>query len=125
MLHNNDSVRSKLIEITNQGLMLKMIALNIGVDVNDLSRFKGGMECLKQSEAEILSEYLNEVHIPQWKADAKEKPMTARERLLASKYKSEMTLRERLLESKNRQNEEKPKRKRSQVSLDLLNELDS
>lgn len=87
MLHNNDSVRSKLTEITNQGLMLKMIALNIGVDVNDLSRFKGGMECLKQSEVEILSEYLNEVHIPQWKAVTKEKPMTARERLLASRYK--------------------------------------
>lgn len=125
MLHNNDSVRSKLTEITNQGLMLKMIALDIGVDVNDLSRFKGGMECLKQSEVEILSEYLNEVHIPQWKTITKEKPMTARERLLASKNKSEMTLRERLLESKNRQNEEKPKRKRSQISLDLLDELDS
>lgn len=67
MAHNNDSVRNKLIEITNQGLMLKSVALNIGIDVNDLSRFKGGMECLKQSEVEILSEYLNEVHIPQWK----------------------------------------------------------
>ena len=110
MAHNNDSVRNKLIEITSQGLMLKSIALNIGVDVNDLSRFKGGMECLKQSEVEILSEYLNEVHIPQWKAVTKEKPMTARERLLASK---------------NKQNEEKPKRKRSQVTLDLLRELDS
>lgn len=41
MLHNNDLVRNKLIEITNQGLMLKAIALNVGVDVNDLSRFKG------------------------------------------------------------------------------------
>lgn len=90
--------------------MLKMIGLNTGIDVNDLSRFKGGMECLKQSEVEILSEYLNEVHIPQWKAVTKEKPMTARERLLASK---------------NKQNEEKPKRKRSQVTLDLLRELDS
>lgn len=107
MLHNNDSVRSELAEITNQGLMLKMIALNIGIDVNDLSRFKGGMECLKQSDVEILSEYLNEVHIPQWKAVIKEKPVTARERLLASK------------------NGEKPKRKRSQISLDLLDELDS
>ena len=64
MALNNDSVRSKLIEITNQGLMLKMIALNIGVDVNDLSRFKGGMECLKKSEVKVLSEYLNEVVIP-------------------------------------------------------------
>lgn len=110
MLHNNDSVRNKLIEITNQGLMLKSIALNVGVDVNDLSRFKGGMDCLEQSDVEILSEYLNEVHIPQWKTVTKEKPMTMRERLLASK---------------NKQNEEKPKRRRSNVSLDLLNELES
>lgn len=111
MSHNNDSVRDKLIEITNQGLMLKDIALNIGVDVNDLSRFKGGMECLKQSDVEILSEYLNEVHIPQWKTVIKEKkPMTMRERILASR---------------NKQNEEKTKRKRSNVSLDLLNELES
>ena len=89
MAHNNDSVRDKLIEITNQGLMLKAIALNIGVDVNDLSKFKGGMDCLKQSDVEILSEYLNEIHIPQWKTVIKEKkPMTMRERLLASKNMS-------------------------------------
>lgn len=72
MSHNNDSVRDKLIEITNQGLMLKSIALNVGIDVNDLSRFKGGMECLKQSDVEILSEYLKEVHIPQWKTVKRE-----------------------------------------------------
>ncbi len=110
MSHKNDSVRNKLIEITDKGLMLKAIALNVGIDVNDLSRFKGGMECLKQSDVEILSEYLNEVHIPQWKTVTKEKPMTLRERLLASR---------------NKQNEEKPKRRRSNVSLDLLNELES
>lgn len=77
MAHNNDSVRNKLIEITNQGLMLKAIALNVGVDVNDLSRFKGGMDCLKESAVEILSEYLNAVHIPQWnnvKGSEKTKP---------------------------------------------------
>lgn len=43
MAHKNDSVRNKLIGIANQGLMLKAIALNVGIDVNDLSRFKGGM----------------------------------------------------------------------------------
>ena len=72
MAHNNDSVRNKLIEITNQGLMLKAIALNVGIDVNDFSRFKGGMECLKQSDVEILYEYLNEVHITQWNTVVKE-----------------------------------------------------
>lgn len=110
MYHNNDSVRKKLIEITNQGLMLKAIALNSGIDVNDLSRFKGGMECLKQSDVRILSEYLNAVVIPQRNTVISEKPMTARERLLASK---------------NKQNKEKPKRKHSNVSLDLLNELEA
>ena len=108
---NNDSVRKKLIEITNQGLMLKAIALNVGIDVNDLSRFKGGMECLEQSDVEILSEYLNEVHIPQWKNIVPEK--------------KQLSMKERLLASKNKQNEEKPKRRRSNVSLDLLNELES
>lgn len=67
MAHSNNSVRNKLIEITGQGLMLKAIALNVGIDVNDLSRFKGGMDCLKKSDVEILSEYLNAVVIPQWK----------------------------------------------------------
>lgn len=109
MEHNNDSVRSKLIEITNQGLMLKAIARNVGIDVNDLSRFKGGMECLKVSDVEVLSEYLNAVVIPQWNTVTLEKKMTARERLLTSR---------------NKQNDEKPKRRRRQVSLDLLRELD-
>lgn len=72
MTHNNDSVRNKLVEITNQGLMLKAIALNVGIDVNDLSRFKGGMECLKQSDIEVLSEYLNVVVIPQWNSVTRE-----------------------------------------------------
>lgn len=110
MTHNNDSVRNKLVEITNQGLMLKAIALNVGIDVNDLSRFKGGMECLKQSDVEILSEYLNEIHIPQWKTVIKEKkPMTMRERILASR---------------NKQNEEKPVNNRREINFDLLRELD-
>ena len=72
MSHKNDSVRNKLIEITDKGLMLKAIALNVGIDVNDLSRFKGGMECLKQSDVEILSEYLNEVVIPVWNSVTKQ-----------------------------------------------------
>lgn len=125
MLHNNDSVRKKLIEIIDQGLLLKAIALNVGIDVNDLSRFKGGMECLKQSDVEILSEYLNAVVIPQWNTVTPEKKMTAREYLLASKNKSEMKMRERIMDSINKQNEEKPTSRRRKVSLDLLCELES
>lgn len=63
---HNDSVRNKLIEITNQGLILKAIALNVGIDMNNLSRFKGGKDCLKESDVKKLSEYLNAVVIPQW-----------------------------------------------------------
>lgn len=71
MVCNNDLVRNKLIEITNKGLMLKAIALNIGMDVNDLSRFKGGLNSLKESDVRLLSEYLDEVVIPQWNTIAK------------------------------------------------------
>lgn len=110
MAYNNDLARNKLIEIINQGLRLKAIALNVGIDANDLSRFKGGMDNLKPSDVEILSEYLNEVHIPQRRTVTPEK---------------QMTMRERLLESRNKQNEEKPKRRRRKVSLNLLNELES
>lgn len=72
MIQNNDCIRNKLITIINQGLMLKSIALNVGTDVNDLSRFKGGMNCLKESDVEILSKYLDAVVIPQWVTISKE-----------------------------------------------------
>ncbi len=91
MTHSNDSVRKKLIEITNQGLMLKAIALNVGLNVNDLSRFKGGMNCLKRSDVEKLSEYLNAVVIPQWKnVQAKEKKPSKWEVLQKKMIKSKM-----------------------------------
>ena len=71
MAYNNESIRNKLIEITNKGLMLKAIALNIGLDVNNLSRFKGGLNSLKESDVKLLSEYLDAVVIPQWNTIAK------------------------------------------------------
>gem|GEM_PF-2231465 len=72
-MYNSNCVRKKLIEITDKGLMLKAIAINVAIDVNDLSRFKGGMECLKKSDVETLGEYLNEVVIPQWSTIEKTK----------------------------------------------------
>ena len=71
MAYNIESIRNKLIEITNKGLMLKAIALNIGLDVNNLSRFKGGLNSLKESDVKLLSEYLDAVVIPQWNTIAK------------------------------------------------------
>lgn len=89
MDNNFDMVRNKLIEINNQGLLLKAIAVNAGIDVNNLSRFKNGMDGLKESEVETLWKYLNAVVIPQWNIVEKEpeKQMSMRERLLASKNK--------------------------------------
>lgn len=87
---SNDLVRNKLIEITNQGLMLKAIALNVGIDVNDLSRFKGGMDCLKESDVDNLYQYLNEAVIPQWGRVPPKKQMTMRERLLESRNRQYM-----------------------------------
>ena len=89
MTHNNDSVRNKLIEITNQGLMLKAIALNAGLDVDDQSKFKGGMECLKKSELKILSEYLNAVVIPQKQNISFEKKKSTKLDILRMRMKKE------------------------------------
>lgn len=91
---NNNLVRDKLIEINNQGLLLKAIAINAGIDVNNLSRFKNGMDCLKKSEVETLANYLNGVVIPQRVTVIKESE------------------------------KKKPTRKRSNVSLDLLRSLE-
>lgn len=78
--HDNESVRSKLIEITDQGLLLKAIALNVRISENDLSKFKGGMNCLKESDVNNLSEYLNAVVIPQWGRVAPENTNTKKKK---------------------------------------------
>lgn len=89
MASKYDSVRNKLIEINNQGLMLKAIALNVGVDVNDLSRFKGGMNCLKGSDIEKLFEYLNAVVIPQWNTVIPKKKNPSKWTVLQKKMKKQ------------------------------------
>lgn len=111
ILYDN-SVRNKLVDIMGRGLMLKSIAVNSGISESELSRFKNGADALKESDLQTLVEYLDVLVIPRWNVEGRE-------------HKKQLTLRERLLESRNRQNEEKPKRKRSQISLDLLDELDS
>lgn len=90
MAHNNESVRNKLIEITGQGLLLKAIAVNVGISESDLSKFKGGMNSLKDLDVDRLSEYLNAVVIPQWGRVAPKKQMSMRERLLESKNRQRM-----------------------------------
>ena len=110
--HDNNPVRTKLLDIMDRGMMLKAVAVNSGISESELSRFKNGVDALKESDLRTLAEYLDVLFIPRWNIEGRG-------------FKRQLTARERLLESRNRQNEEKPKRKRSQITLDLLDELDS
>ena len=86
--YDNDSVRSKLIDIMDQGLLLKAIAVNVGISESELSRFKNGVNVLKESDVEILSEYLNEVHIPQWKNISPDKRKSTKLDMLRKRMKN-------------------------------------
>lgn len=82
--YENDSVRTKLLDIIDRGLMLKSIAVNAGISESELSRFKNGVDALRGSDMKLLADYLNVVYIPRWnKGEKEQKQMTSRERLLA------------------------------------------
>ena len=66
MVNNSNSVRDKLIDIMDRGLMLKSIAVNAGISESELSRFKNGMDALKKPDMKLLADYLNVVYIPRW-----------------------------------------------------------
>lgn len=69
--------------------MLKSIAVNAGISESELSRFKSGVDALKESDMKLLADYLNVVNIPRWNRGEKEhKQMSMRERLLERKNKS-------------------------------------
>ena len=70
--YDNNSVRDKLLNIMDRGLMLKSIAVNAGLSESELSRFKNGVDALKKSDVKLLAEYLNAVVIPQWNTVVKE-----------------------------------------------------
>lgn len=72
--YDSDSVRDKLINIMDRGLMLKSIAVNAGISESELSRFKNGVDALKQSDVKLLADYLNVVYIPRWNKGEKPKP---------------------------------------------------
>lgn len=87
--YDNDSVRDKLSDIMDRGLMLKSIAVNAGISESELSRFKSGVDALKESDMKLLADYLNMVYIPRWnKGEREPKQMSMRERILASRNKS-------------------------------------
>lgn len=64
--YDNNSVRAKLTDIMDRGLMLKSIAVNAGISESELSRFKSGVDALKESDMKLLADYLNVVYIPRW-----------------------------------------------------------
>ncbi len=64
--YDSGSVRDKLIDIMERGLMLKSIAVNAGISESELSRFKNGVDSLKDSDMRLLAEYLSAVVIPKW-----------------------------------------------------------
>lgn len=87
--YDSGSVRTKLTDIMERGLMLKAIAVNAGISESELSRFRSGVDALKEPDMKLLAEYLNVVYIPRWSDGEKEpKQMTMRERILASRNKS-------------------------------------
>ena len=71
--YDSDSVRNKLIDIMNRGLLLKAIAVNAGLSESELSRFKNGVDALKEADMRLLADYLNIVYIPRWNGE-KPKP---------------------------------------------------
>ena len=72
--YENDSVRTKLLDIIDRGLMLKSIAVNAGISESELSRFKNGVDALRGSDMKLLADYLNVVNIPRWNKGEKLKP---------------------------------------------------
>lgn len=72
--YDSDSVRTKLVDIMDRGLMLKSIAVNAGISESELSRFKCGVDALKESDMKLLADYLNAVDIPRWNNGGKLKP---------------------------------------------------
>lgn len=71
--YDSNSVRTKLLDIIDRGLMLKSIAVNAGISESELSRFKSGVDALKVSDMKLLADYLNVVYIPRWNKGEKPK----------------------------------------------------
>lgn len=76
--YDNDSVRNKLTDIIDRGLMLKSIAVNAGISESELSRFKSGVDSLKESDMKLLADYLNVLYIPRW--NKREKPKSEKKK---------------------------------------------
>lgn len=53
-------------------IIQESIAVNAGISESELSRFKNGVDALKESDMKLLADYLNVVYIPRWNKGEKE-----------------------------------------------------
>lgn len=65
MNYDYDALRKKIDQTVQKGLLAKAISKNTGIGEHELSRFRNTNYCLKRSDAEILSDYLDRVVIPE------------------------------------------------------------
>ncbi len=81
-----NSVRAKLSDIIDRGLMLKSIAVNAGISESELSRFKSGVDALKEPDMKLLADYLNVVYIPRWNKGEKESEKPRTEKVKSTRH---------------------------------------
>lgn len=84
--YDSDSVRAKLTDIIDRGLMLKSIAVNAGISESELSRFKSGVDALKESDMKLLADYLNVVNIPRWNKGERESEKPRTEKVKSTRH---------------------------------------
>lgn len=84
--YDNGSVRNKLSDIIDRGLMLKAIAVNAGISESELSRFKSGVDALKESDMKLLADYLNVVNIPRWNKGERESEKPRTEKVKSTRH---------------------------------------
>lgn len=83
---DSSSVRTKLVDIIDRGLMLKSIAVNAGISESELSRFKSGVDALKESDMKLLADYLDVVYIPRWNKGEKESEKPRTEKVKSTRH---------------------------------------
>lgn len=61
---NQDSLREKLNHVIGSGLVARAISVRTGITTDVLSRFKNGLVCLREDDANSLKNYLDKVSLP-------------------------------------------------------------
>lgn len=61
---NQETLREKLNQVINSGLIARAISDKTSIATDVLSRFKNGRVCLREEDAAALESYLDKVVIP-------------------------------------------------------------